>query len=79
MQLAKVGLNVFGAGLKGQNDPLTTTKITSNPGEMRWALGIGLLFGAISSYKIPISRMESEYNKFMNSMTSAWMSGVTLH
>ena len=46
---------------------------------MRWSLGIGVLFGGISNYKIPLARIQSSYNGFINSITNAWTNGSTLH
>ena len=78
LQLSKEAFKVFFAGLQGKKDPITNRRIITDFGEMRWSLGIGLAFGSIASYKIPLARTQGMYNNFINSITSAWMSGSTL-
>ena len=79
LQLSKTGFRVFTSGLIGQKDNITNKRIVQDFGEMRWSLGVGVLFGGISTYKIPLSRLQGSYNGFINSITTAWANGSTIH
>lgn len=79
LQLSKTAFSVFGSGLMGERDRITNKRIVMDPGQMGVSLGAGVVFGGISAYKIPLSRLQGSYNGFVNSITNAWRNGATIH
>jgi RHS repeat-associated protein len=77
-QLAKTSLSLFGRGLLMEKDKITNKRINANS-EMLVSLPTGLLFSGISSYKIPLLRLQESFNRFINNVNSAGMSGSGSH
>jgi hypothetical protein len=72
-ELAKSSLKIFGRGLLGDKDRITTKGISTSS-EMPVSLATGSLFGIISGYKIPLLRFQEGYNRLINTMTAGWQS-----